>query len=447
MEILKKYKQGANDMNIRTVTILGANGAMGWNISGVFASFGNAKVYMVCRDIEAAENAKLKASTSVKAEAIAEKLIPKTYDDLKECILSSDLVFESVAEDISVKKEVYQKIVQYIQPHTIISTGTSGLLINKLSMCFDENIRKRFMGIHMFNPPYNMTLCEVIPSTYTDVNLLANIKTYLKTVLYRNVVEIKDAPAFMGNRIGFQFINEAMQYAEMYKDKGGIDYIDSIMGQFTGRSMAPLNTADFVGLDVHKAIVDNVFNNTNDYAHKTFVLPEFAFKLISANKLGRKTGCGLYQTVVGPDGKRTINVYDIALGEFRARKNYAFPFVKKMIEEFKIGNYKEAFEHLINDQSLEATICISFLIKYVLYALVTTREIGENIHSADDVMATGFNWIPPLAVIDAFGGVETFKYIAQKKLTLEFLSQINLNDVLRDIPKSNYDYRPFFKAK
>ena len=39
-------------MNINTVTVLGANGTMGCNISGIFASFGNAKVYMVSRSME-----------------------------------------------------------------------------------------------------------------------------------------------------------------------------------------------------------------------------------------------------------------------------------------------------------------------------------------------------------------------------------------------------------
>ena len=37
-----------------------------------------------------------------------------------------------------------------------------------------------------------------------------------------------------------------MQYAEKYKEKGGIDYIDTILGLFTGRNMRPMCTADFV---------------------------------------------------------------------------------------------------------------------------------------------------------------------------------------------------------
>ena len=38
-------------MKIKTVTVLGANGTMGTNVSAIFASFGNAKVYMVSRDL------------------------------------------------------------------------------------------------------------------------------------------------------------------------------------------------------------------------------------------------------------------------------------------------------------------------------------------------------------------------------------------------------------
>jgi len=434
-------------MNIKSVAVIGANGTMGCNISGIFASFGDTKVYMICRDMDSAEKAKTKATLSVKAEAISKNLIPKTYDDLEECILESDLIFESVKEDINIKKDVYDKISKFIQPHAVIGTGTSGLSINELSMCFDVNIRPNFMGIHMYNPPYNMTLCEVIPSKYTDTKVLDKVKEYLRSVLLRNVVEVKDEPAFMGNRIGFQFINEALQYAERYQDNGGIDYIDSILGPFTGRNMAPLVTSDFVGLDVHKAIVDNIYINTNDYAHDTFKIPEFVIQLIEKNKLGRKSGCGLYQTVKNIDGTKTYKVYDIASKTYRAREKYVFPFAKQVIKELKVGNYNRAFLSMIDNHSIEANICVQFLIKYVIYSITITKSIGESISSADDVMATGFGWIPPLAIIDAFGGVNMFYDIAIKKLPKEFLSRIDLAETLKDIPKSKYDYRPFFKAK
>ena len=81
-------------MNIRTVTVLGANGSMGRNVSAIFASFGNAKVYMMCRDMQRAEKARQDAAKTVRAGVIAENLIPVTYDSLKEVVAESDLIFE-----------------------------------------------------------------------------------------------------------------------------------------------------------------------------------------------------------------------------------------------------------------------------------------------------------------------------------------------------------------
>ena len=125
------------------------------------------------------------------------------------------------------------------------------------------------------------------------MSLYASLKEYLSEKLHRTIAESKDLPAFLGNRIGFYVMNEALQYAEKYQDNGGIDYIDSLLGPFTGRTMAPLTTSDFVGLDVHKAIVDNIYENTNDYVHEKFVLPTFVQELIDEGRLGRKTRQGL----------------------------------------------------------------------------------------------------------------------------------------------------------
>lgn len=434
-------------MNIQTVTVIGANGTMGKNVSGIFASFGNAKVYMVCRTIEAAQKARELAKMTVKAEVIEQNLIPKTYDDLEACIKESDLVFESVMENIEIKKEIYQKLVPFLKPNLIIGSGTSGFSINELSQSFPAAYRPNYMGIHMFNPPYNMTLCELISSDTTDRTLLSEISDYLKKTLLRCVVQVKDAPAFMGNRIGFQFINEALLYAEKYADNGGIDYIDSILGPFTGRNMAPLATSDFVGLDVHKAIVDNIYANTNDYAHETFVMPAFAEKLIAEKKLGRKTGCGLYQMTVNSDGKKTVMVYDIKSGKYRPKEKRVFPFSAGMIAEFKNGNYAQGFACLTDNHSLEAKICLGFLLKYVFYSITMTKQIGENMYAADDVMANGFGWVPPLAIIDALGGTDTVRHLAKNTLEAEELAVIDIDEVLKDIPQSKYDYRSFFKAR
>lgn len=432
-------------MRINTVTVIGVTGTMGANIAGIFASFGDSKVYCVGRDIEKVKRTLPRIVASVRADAIANNLIPVDFSSLEDCVRHSDLVFESSKEDMNVKTEIARRVGSVLQPHAISGTGSSGLSITEIAECYPDSVRSHFFGIHMFNPPYTLPLCELTPTKYSDENIKAELKEYLSSTLHRTVVEVKDSPAFLGNRIGFQFINEALQYAEKYKDNGGIDYIDALLGSFTGRTMAPLMTSDFVGLDVHKAIVDNIYENTHDYAHETFVLPDFASELVSEGKLGRKTKGGLYQLVKYDNGLRRQTVYDINTGMYRDVIPYVFPFADKMKRYIAEGDYQKAFERLINNRSQEADICLSFLLKYIVYSLYATEEVGYTIEAADDVMATGFNWCPPLAMYQALSTVTDVPSLIKMRLP-DICQRIDVDHYLADVKPSKYDYRIYFKS-
>lgn len=431
-------------MEIKTVSILGANGIMGKNIAGIFASFGKAKVYLLTRSIEKSEVAIDQAVESVRSESIRNKMIPKTYDDIEECIKESDLVFESLSEDIELKKQIYKKIKPYLKSNSVIATGTSGLSIKELSKEFDS-LSKNFFGIHMFNPPYVLTLCELITHSQKQDALAKELENYLHIKLNRTVVRTKDTPAFLGNRIGFFVISRAIQLAKENYEQGGIDYIDTILGSFTGRSMAPLVTADFVGLDVTKSIIDYIKENTNDDYNKIFKLPDYINCLISDGNMGKKSGKGLY---FKDNDKKQLFVYDIKNKEYRLKINYQFYFSNEMIKEIKNGNYETAIKILIDDDSYEAVLCKKMLLEYIAYSLTITIQVSSNIEACDDAMATGFSWLPPIAMIDWLGGIDNVIKLAKKYLSNEYISILENKKIIEKLPhKSKYDYRPFLKAK
>ena len=434
-------------MEIKTVTVVGANGTMGTNVSAIFASFGNAKVYMVSRDIEKSKKAALKAGKTVKADSIYSHLVPADYSMLADCVRQSDLVFESAAENLELKIGLHTQIGTSLKKGAIACTGSSGLSITRLAECYPEEVRSQFYGVHMFNPPYQLTLCELTASPYSDMQLYSELKDYLTNQLYRTVAESKDLPAFLGNRIGFYFINEALIYAERYQDNGGIDYIDAILGPFTGRTMPPITTADFVGLDVHKAIVDNIYENTNDYVHEKFVLPDFVQKLIDKGCLGRKRGQGLYKLIKGDNDYKRMMVWDIKEGGFRDVIKYTFPFALKMKEYLKVGDYDKAILELINNHSQEADICLRFLLRYIVYSLYTAEHVGYDLRVADDVMATGFTWCPPFAMMEAFTRVCDLGALMKERLKPEILGNVDIDHIIAEQIKSKYDYRIYFKAK
>ena len=211
--------------------------------------------------------------------------------------------------------------------------------------------------------------------------------------------------------------------------------------------MSPLDTSNFVGLDVHKAIVDNLYENTKDFAHDTFVLPNFAQKLIANGSLGRKSGEGLYKTVIHDSGAKIRQVYDVETGIYRNVMDYTFPFVEKMLVRLKEGDYEGAVSALKTNRSQEAELCLYFLLKYVLYSLCATELVGYEVHSADDVMAAGFHWCPPLAVIQALGGVDEFEGICRERIDGKVVERVDLKHLLQRVGPSKYDYRKFIKAK
>ncbi len=114
----------ASELKINTVTVIGVTGTMGANIAGIFASFGDAKVYCVGRDIEKVKKTIPRIVKSVKADAISHNLVPVDFSNLEECVSKSDLIFESSKEDIKIKTEIATRVGKSMKPTAISGTDT-----------------------------------------------------------------------------------------------------------------------------------------------------------------------------------------------------------------------------------------------------------------------------------------------------------------------------------
>ncbi|PJZ50719.1 3-hydroxyacyl-CoA dehydrogenase family protein [Leptospira saintgironsiae] len=433
---------------IKTVTVLGANGTMGAGSAAIVAAFGKAKVHMLARDVNKAKEGIEKAISSIKTDTIRPRLIPGSYDqDLEKAVSESDWVFELVAESYEVKEPINKRIAKARKPGTIVSTVSSGLSIARLADAFDEDGKKHYYGTHFFNPPYKMILCELVTHAGNDKKVTKKLGEYLDKTLGRAVVYTNDTPAFAGNRIGFQLINEAAIKAEEYSDKGGIALIDAIMSGYTGRAMAPLDTADFVGLDVHKAIVDNLYEMTKDAAHSTFKLPGYFQKLIDKGDLGRKSGQGLYKMTKTPDGKKEKLYYDIKGDLFVPVPKFDIPFIKEANRRIGEADYIGAMNIVKEAKGLEADIARYFIARYVSYSLSLVGEVVESKEMTDLAMGTGFNWAPASAFVDFLGGPkEAISLITKAKLPVpEVLAKAKAGKPFYQL-KDILDARSLFKG-
>lgn len=123
-------------------------------------------------------------------------------EDDMEKLAEADWIIEVVVENLEVKKKVFASIDQYRKEGTIVSSNTSGISIEAMIADCSEDMKQHFLGTHFFNPPRYLKLLEIIPTVHTDPEVLSFMKRFGEDVLGKGVVEAKDTPNFIANRIG-----------------------------------------------------------------------------------------------------------------------------------------------------------------------------------------------------------------------------------------------------
>lgn len=401
--------------DIRKVAILGANGAMGSGAAVVFASAG-LDVVMLARDMQKAERGRERAERMAKSDALTKHIELGTYDeDLDDAVAEADLVFEALAEDLALKQRYFREVDRLRKPDAIVATVSSGLSIAALAQGRSDGFRRNFLGIHLFNPPNVIVGCEVVPHEVTDPAVVRFVEDHFERRLGRKIVRTMDRPAFAGNRIGFKVLNETAQLAPEH----GVGVLDMLIGPHTGRAMPPLSTIDFVGWDVHKAIVDNLRKNTNDEANAAFVLPAYMAELIARGHMGEKTPDkgGFFRKTKGPNGE--VFVLDPERADYvpaREMRREPPAFVKRMRELIREGRYRDALRVLMDAQGREAELTQRIVLGYVAYALGRVGEVVESIGDVDRIMAFGFNWAPPGAIVDLLGPKEIIERLKRANM-------------------------------
>jgi 3-hydroxyacyl-CoA dehydrogenase len=395
--------------SIKNVVVLGANGAMGSGSGAVFAAAGIQTVFLA-RTKEKAEAGRSRAESMVKSTAISRFITTGSYDELERAVAAADLVFEAVAEDLETKRTFFARVDKARKPDAIVATVSSGLSIAAMCAGQSDSFRKHFLGIHFFNPPTMIVGCELIPHAGTDADVTAFVRDLLASTLGREVIETADTPAFAGNRVGFKVLNEVAQLAEQH----GVAFIDQLVGPHSGRAMAPLVTIDFVGWDVHKAIVDNLYANTKDEAHAAFKLPAYMQRGIDAGRLGNKTKAGFFKK----DGKALL-VLDPKTGDYQPHAATAAPaFVDEMKAAIHVGRYHRAMDAFCGAQGKEADLLRKVVLGYISYGLGRVGEVVKHARDVDRIMGFGFNWAPPSVLVDAIGARRTITLLEQAKLAV-----------------------------
>ena len=102
-------------------------------------------------------------------------------DDLAK-LATCDWIVEVVVEYMPIKLELLQKIAPHISATAVLSTNTSGLSVNEMARVLPDDLKKRFLVTHFFNPPRYMRLMEIVPCRETDPQVVQDLADELLAV-------------------------------------------------------------------------------------------------------------------------------------------------------------------------------------------------------------------------------------------------------------------------
>jgi 3-hydroxybutyryl-CoA dehydrogenase len=283
--------EGAGVREIRKVGVVGT-GTMATGIVEVFAKRGY-EVILRARSAEKADASVARVKKSLDKQVAKGRLSEKDAGLALGRITSAvefeeladvDLVIEAVAEELAVKQAVFAALDDVVKPGAILATTTSSLPVIECASATDRP--SDVVGLHFFNPAPVMKLVEVVSTISTAPDVVATVHE-LCAAIGKHPVHCGDRAGFIVNALLFPYLNDAVKMVEAHYADG--DDIDIAMKVGCGLPMGPFELLDVVGLDVSLAIQRTLFN---EFREEGFAPAPLLEHLVTAGRLGRKTGKG-----------------------------------------------------------------------------------------------------------------------------------------------------------
>jgi 3-hydroxybutyryl-CoA dehydrogenase len=202
-------------------------------------------------------------------------------------LVPADLMIEAVVEDAEVKDDIFRRADGVLPADAVLASNTSSIPIGSLAAATRRP--QQVIGMHFFNPVPVLKLVEIIRGRDTS-DETAEAITELAVDLGKTPAVANDFPGFVSNRILMPFINEAVW--ALHDGVAEAEAIDTIAKLGFAHPLGPLALADLIGLDTCVAIMEVLREGLGDDRYAPCPL---LVELVSAGKLGRKSGAGFYE--------------------------------------------------------------------------------------------------------------------------------------------------------
>jgi 3-hydroxybutyryl-CoA dehydrogenase len=201
-------------------------------------------------------------------------------------------VIEAAPEVVVLKRKIYRRVFDAVDPEAIVVSNTSSILPDTLAHDLSDTEAARFAIAHYWHPPYRLPLVEIVPGTRTHGTTTQTLRSTMQATGSHPVVLSRAVPGFIGNRIQFAVLREALHLLE--SGVADADTIDDVVRFSLGRRYAvsgPIESADLGGLQTFEKVA-------------TLLLPELASGTealsalrshVAAGKLGAAAAHGFFE--------------------------------------------------------------------------------------------------------------------------------------------------------
>lgn len=208
----------------------------------------------------------------------------ENFEDLAQC----QLVIEAVAEDESIKIDVFRKLdAVLLDPDAILATNTSSIPIIKLAMVTKRP--EQVIGMHFFNPVPVLKLTELISSLLTSAETTQRVRDYATNDLHKRVITSPDRAGFVVNALLIPYLLSAVRMLE--SGFASAEDIDTGMVLGCAHPLGPLALTDLIGLDTTMAVAESLYE---EFKEPHLAPPPLLSRMTQAGLLGRKSGQGFY---------------------------------------------------------------------------------------------------------------------------------------------------------
>jgi len=393
---------------INKVAVLGA-GVMG---AGIAAQVANAGVPVVLLDIvpEGAEERSVIAKGAITKmlktspaplmhRRNAKSITSGNFEDDLGLLADCDWICEAVLENVDVKHDVYKKVDAHRKEGTIVTSNTSTIPLANLLEGMPDAFAADFAVTHFFNPPRYMRLLEVVAGPKTRPGVIETLRAFGDIQLGKEVIDCKDTPGFIANRLGIFWSMVAMQQA--YDLGLTVEEADAIVGRPMGIPKTGIfGLMDLTGIDLKDHVLGSMasllpgtdaFHDQFDSTHPLNALTD---KMVAEGYTGRKGKGGFYRLLRNGVEKKKEGL-DLRTGEYRTT-------IKAKLGSVESG--RKGLQALVEFDDRGGAYAWAVLSHVLKYAADLIPEIADDILSVDNAMKAGYAWkFGPFEQIDQLG--------------------------------------------